>query len=91
MTNAHLHFPRLPPQTSPFHSPIKKTSKGLSIENAETHAIKRLQRLRKLEAKVRSANAPVRAMRGQGRVLHIHVVENQRLFRIAVVAAWEFE
>jgi hypothetical protein len=36
----------------------------LSFDHADTRGIKRLQRLRKVEAEVRSADAVVRTMRG---------------------------
>lgn len=43
--------------------PRKRLQKDLSFDNA---GIKRLQRLRKVKAEVRSADAVVRTMRGKG-------------------------
>lgn len=44
--------------------PPKKTPKDLSFDHADARGIKRLQRLRKVEAEMRSADALVRTMRG---------------------------
>lgn len=45
-------------------SPRKRLQKDLSFDHADTRGIKRLQRLLKVEAEVRSADAVVRTMRG---------------------------
>jgi hypothetical protein len=44
--------------------PPKNTPKGSFFDHADTHGIKRLQRLCKVEAEVRSTDAIVRTMRG---------------------------
>jgi len=42
----------------------KRLQKDLSFDHADARGIKRLQRLRKVEAEMRSADAVVRTMRG---------------------------
>jgi hypothetical protein len=44
--------------------PRKRLQKDLSFDHADARGIKRLQRLRKVEAEVRSTDAVVRTMRG---------------------------
>ena len=44
--------------------PRKRLEKYLSFVHADARGIKRLQRLRKVEAEMRSADAVVRTMRG---------------------------
>lgn len=64
MTNARLQYsPRLPQIRSQF-CPRKELQMDLSFDHADARGIKRLQRLRKVEAEMRSADAVVRTMRG---------------------------
>lgn len=57
-----LHF-RRGQDREPILSP-KKSPMDLSFDYADARGIKRLQRLRKVEAEMRSADALVRTMRG---------------------------
>jgi hypothetical protein len=64
MTNAHLNF-FLDFRRGQLQPILPVITRNLIVEeDAKTHAIKRLQRLRELEAKMRSATAQVRTMRG---------------------------
>jgi putative sterol carrier protein len=63
MTNAHLNF-FLDFRRGQLQPILPVITRNLIVEDAKTHAIKRLQRLRELEAKMRSATAQVRTMHG---------------------------
>jgi hypothetical protein len=61
----------------------------LSFDHADACGIKRLQRLqrlRKVKAEVRSADAVVRTMRGYGQVLRLSAVEKQGSFLVSAIA-----
>ena len=66
-------------RTGATFAPKPKPKKILSLDHAEAHGIQRLRRLRTVEAEVRSANALVRTMCGQGLVLRLSAIKKQRI------------
>ncbi|RYP55734.1 hypothetical protein DL771_012475 [Monosporascus sp. 5C6A] len=66
--------------------PRKRLQKDLSFDHADARGIERLQRLRKVEAEVRPADAVVRTMRGYGQVLRLSAVEKQSSFLVSAIA-----
>jgi hypothetical protein len=56
--------------------PPKRLLKDSFFKYADARGIKRMQRVRKVEAEVRSADAIVRTMRGYAQVLHLSAIEN---------------
>lgn len=64
----------------------KRIQKEISFHHANARGIKRLQTLRKIEAEMRSADAIVRTMQGQGQVLRVSAVEKQSSFLVSAIA-----
>jgi hypothetical protein len=71
--------PVLPPRKTPKDS-------SLTFDYAATRGIKRLHRLRKVQAEVRSSDAVMRKMRGCGQVLRLSAVEKQSSFLVSAIA-----
>ena len=76
------YSPRLPPQTR--SGARERLQKDLSFDHADARGIKRLQRLRKVEAEMRSADAVVRTMRDKGQALRLSA-EKQSGFLVPAV------
>ncbi len=79
--------PRLPLRTrSGAGASPKRLLDDLSFDHADTRGIKCLQRLRKVEAEMRSADAVVRTMRAEGQVLRLSAIEKHGSFLVSAIA-----